>query len=58
MWESFPGSSAESLENKDNLLSTLAALTYAKENGWNITSYNEYVQNENFKMRKWEAVKK
>ena len=57
-FESFPESSAESLENKDNLLSTLAALAYAKENGWNITSYDEYVQNENFKMRKWEAVKK
>lgn len=55
---SFPKSSAESLENKDNVLSTLAALSYAKENGWEITSYDEYVQNDDFKMRKWEAKRK
>ena len=57
-FESFPESSAESLGSKDNLLSTLAALAYAKENGWDITSSDEYIQNENFKMKKWEAAKK
>lgn len=55
---SFPKSSVESLENKDNVLSTLAALSYAKENGWKISSYDEYVQNDDFKMRKWEAKRK
>lgn len=53
-----PESSQETLENKNNILSTLAALTYAKENGWNITSYDEYIQNDDFKMRKWEASRK
>ena len=57
-FESFPESSAESLGSKDNLLSTLAAHAYAKENGWDITSSDEYIQNENFKMKKWEAAKK
>lgn len=57
-FSSFPESSPESLENKENVLSTLAALTYAKENGWKISSSDEYIQNENFKMRKWEASKK
>lgn len=57
-FDSFPKSTSESLENKDNLLSTLAAIAYAKENGWKITSCDEYVQSENFEMRKWEASKK
>ena len=54
----FPESTVVSLANKNNILSTLAALTYAKENGWDITSYDEYIQNDDFKMRKWEAAKK
>lgn len=57
-FEKFPESSQDSLESKNNMLSTLAALTYAKENGWNIISYDEYIQNNDFKMRKWEATKK
>ena len=57
-FETSPESSQETLENKNNILSTLAALTYAKENGWNITSYDEYIQNDDFKMRKWEASRK
>lgn len=56
-FDSYPASSAESIESKDNVLSTLAALTYAKENGWEITSSDEYIQNDTFKMRKWEASK-
>ena len=37
-FSSFPESSLQVVENKDNMLSTLAAITYAKENGWNIAS--------------------
>ena len=57
-FSSFPESTSETLETKDAMLSTLAALSYAKENGWHITSYDDYIQNENYKMRKWEASKK
>lgn len=57
-FSSFPESSLQVVENKDNMLSTLAAITYAKENGWNIASSDEYIQNNNFKMRKWEASRK
>ena len=57
-FEKFPESSQDSLESKNNMLSALAALAYAKENGWNIISYDEYIQNNDFKMRKWEAAKK
>ena len=57
-FEKYPESTSLTLENKDNMLSTLAALTYAKENGWNITSYDEYIESDDYKMRKWEATKK
>lgn len=57
-FDSYPASSAENVESKDNMLSTLAALSYAKENGWDITSSDEYIQSATFKMRKWEASKK
>ena len=57
-FEKYPESTSLTLENKDNMLSTLAALTYAKENGWNITSYDEYIKSDDYKMRKWEATKK
>ncbi len=57
-FEKFPETSQDSLKSKNNMLSTLAALAYAKENGWNIISYDEYIQNNDFKMRKWEATKK
>ena len=56
-FDSFSETSVEVLKNKDNLLSTLAAVSYAKENGWDIISTDEYIQNENYKMRKWEAKK-
>ena len=57
-FSSFPESSIQSVENKDNMLSTLAAITYAKENGWSIISSDEYIQSDSFKMRKWEASRK
>lgn len=57
-FSSFPKSSFQSVENKDNMLSTLAAITYAKENGWSIASSDEYIQSDSFKMRKWEASRK
>ena len=57
-FEKYPETTSLSLANKDNMLSTLAALTYAKENGWNITSYDEFIKGDNFEMRKWEASKK
>lgn len=57
-FERYPETTSLSLANKDNMLSTLAALTYAKENGWNITSYDEFIESDDFKMRKWEASKK
>ena len=57
-FEKYPESTSLTLENKDNMLSTLAALTYAKENGWNITSYDEYIKSDDYKMRNWEATKK
>lgn len=53
-----PKSSEETVATKDSLLSSLAALTYAKENGWTVVSSDEYIQGEHFKMRKWEAFKK
>lgn len=57
-FEKHPETTSLSLANKDNILSTLAALAYAKENGWNITSYDEFIKGDNFEMRKWEASKK
>lgn len=57
-FEKYPETTSLSLANKDNILSTLAALTYAKENEWNITSYDEFIESDDFKMRKWEASKK
>lgn len=51
-------SSKIELNQKNDLLSSLGAVAYARENGWIIEADDEFEENENYRIRKWSAKKK
>jgi len=45
-------------KTKEEILSALAAISYAKENGFTVEVMNDYIESEKFMIRHWSAEKK